>query len=463
MSIAASPAPMEAPARVALDPQPALPSAAPARSASAPEPAIPTAAAPGPNLAPLGVPAPSASSLPSPALGTLPRSAAPSVQLDGGAIAAPAPALLAPPSEVRPSARADDDATRIPDEPVRPREDFAQRDPQARQELVERGGGNADTERAVARALDWLARHQSPDGRWSATHFDDACGRCADAAQIDSDASMTGLALLCFLGAGHTHQREGPYQANVRHALDWLVARQDRNGDLRRGETMYAQTVATVALCEALAMTSDQTLALPTRRAVALVVDRAASGRATSERDASVLGWLVFTLESARRAGIDTPKAPLDAAARWLDSIESPPRSGRFAYARNAEPSPTMTAEALFVRQILGQSRESPAARGSARFVLRAAPRWGDGTPTHFWYYATLAMFQQQGPEWAAWNRELVKQLLEHQRTQGPAAGSWDPADDSSRLAGRVYQTAICTLNLEVYYRYRAPATPPSP
>jgi len=41
------------------------------------------------------------------------------------------------------------------------------------------------------------------------------------------------------------------------------------------------------------------------------------------------------------------------------------------------------------------------------------------------------------------------------QRRDGAFDGSWDPQDRWSRLGGRVYQTAVCTLSLEVYYRYR--------
>ena len=36
----------------------------------------------------------------------------------------------------------------------------------------------------------------------------------------------------------------------------------------------------------------------------------------------------------------------------------------------------------------------------------------------------------------------------------GKAAGSWEPTGEWAPVAGRVYQTALCTLMLEVYYRY---------
>ena len=63
-------------------------------------------------------------------------------------------------------------------------------------------------------------------------------------------------------------------------------------------------------------------------------------------------------------------------------------------------------------------------------------------------------MFQHQGEPWKKWNTALKEHLLANQRNSGPAAGSWDPADNWARIGGRIYQTAMCTLSLEVYYRY---------
>ncbi|MGH7242576.1 MAG: hypothetical protein ACREJD_04085 [Phycisphaerales bacterium] len=340
-------------------------------------------------------------------------------------------------------------------EPVKPVERFEQRQPEARGEMLAKMGGSAETEKAVGLALEWFAKHQDADGHWSGKNFDAHCGKCAGKAEIDADAAMTGIVLLCYLGAGHTHMADGPYREPIARALKWLVDRQAASGDLRRGETMYGQTLSTVAMCEALAMTKDQKLAGPTRRAVEFVLRTAASrDGARREEDTSVLGWLVMTVESARRAGIAVPRDVFEGAGNWLESASSG-TPGRYAYARGGAPSAAMTAEAMFVQQILGHSRDEVRMKESAAFILSNPPKWDGAAPTYHWYYATLALFQHQGDAWDRWNRQLSPILVEHQRRDGTASGSWDPQDEWSRLGGRLYQTAVCTLSLEVYYRYK--------
>ncbi|GMV25680.1 MAG: hypothetical protein AMXMBFR58_17110 [Phycisphaerae bacterium] len=348
---------------------------------------------------------------------------------------------------------------RLPDTPPEPVETFAQRDPEIRGEILEKMGGSEETEAAVRRALAWLSRHQEADGRWTGRGFDDGCGECSDGAAFDADAAMTGMSLLCFLGAGHTHQSEGPHKETVGRALQWVVARQGPDGDLRRGETMYGQTVCAVALCEAFSMTRDPALAAPARLAVEFVINVAGrpapEGRARRSEDTSVIGWLVMTVESARRAGIAVPPDVFIGAGQWLDSVSDPRAPGRYAYASGGEPSVAMTAEAMFVQQIIGKKRTDARMIQSADFVLREAPAWREGAPTHSWYYATLALFEHQGEAWERWNTTLMPQLVKHQRRGGGLDGSWDPQDEWSRMGGRIYQTAVCTLCLEAYYRYK--------
>ena len=343
----------------------------------------------------------------------------------------------------------------IPDNPYVQR--FADDD---RRELLRRMGGSKKTERAVERALKWLAAHQSADGHWDAIRFDDGCGACDGQSDIKVNNALTGLSVLCFLGAGHTHTHPGPYYDNVRRALQWLVDNQADDGDLRGEETMYSHGIASIALSESYAMTGDSRLKDPVRRAVRFI-DRARSEEESGWRydpgidgDTSVLGWQVMALKSARLAGIEVPQRSFETALKWLGRVTQRATPGLYSYQPGFAPTPSMTAEGMFSHLLLGLSPKHPRFEMSVDFILENLPDWDDKPNTYYWYYASLALFQHQGDAWKTWNRRLSKQLVKHQRRDGGAAGSWNPEGEWAALGGRVYQTALCTLMLEVYYRY---------
>ena len=90
----------------------------------------------------------------------------------------------------------------------------------------------------------------------------------------------------------------------------------------------------------------------------------------------------------------------------------------------------------------------------SSESSWRPGGRNGLKPNTDYRYYATLALFHHPGPVWPQWNEQLTQQLLAHQQHDGRSAGSWPPQGEWTRTGGRIYQTALCTLMLEVYYRY---------
>ena len=55
------------------------------------------------------------------------------------------------------------------------------------------------------------------------------------------------------------------------------------------------------------------------------------------------------------------------------------------------------------------------------------------------------------------WKREKYRLVFHGGPLDGSAQdldGSWVPVDVWAKIGGRVYSTALCTLSLEVYYRY---------
>ncbi len=362
-----------------------------------------------------------------------------------------------------------------------------------RSALAYRAGASPASEQAVERALDWLARHQDIDGRWDGGTFKDPDGsptqgddnftvHCpagetcfGECAYGEADTALTGLALLSFLGAGYT-QTDGKYARTVSGGLDYLLAAQKGNGDLRgqsRAVGMYCHAMATIALCEAYALTGEERLRKPVERAVDFLVrSRAKDGLVwryapgAASGDTSILGWVVMVLKSAREVGINVPETTRTGVVTWLSRIASGDAKGLGRYQIASPVTPTMTAEAWACRQFLGVGGPGPASNEAARYLLAHGPK-SDPYNLYYWYYGTLAMYQNGGDAWYQWNSQARDEITRRQVVSGHSAGSWAP-DDSlyGSLGGRIYCTALATLSLEVYYRYLrlydAPTIPPA-
>ncbi len=163
----------------------------------------------------------------------------------------------------------------------------------------------AAEETAVEWSLDWLTRHQLPDGSWSLKGYTHRCtdATCSGPGIIDADSAATAMGLLPFLAHGETGKRAQV----VSSGLAWLVRHQKPDGDLSAGteRQMYAHALATMALCEAFGMTGDQRVGAAAQAAVDFIA--AAQNRQTGgwryhpgeEGDTSVMGWQIMALKGA--------------------------------------------------------------------------------------------------------------------------------------------------------------------
>ncbi|MCG3179023.1 MAG: hypothetical protein BIFFINMI_01353 [Phycisphaerae bacterium] len=347
------------------------------------------------------------------------------------------------------------------------KEEYALRRTPNKEAVIEKLGGSKQTEDAVKEALEWLARHQDEDGKWNVDHFNKHdVGEKTDGAgsRTGEDAGVTGLALLSFLGAGHVHNAEGPHRDVVRKALDYLITGQDAKGDLRRGGQMYAQGIACMALCEAYGLSGDPGLEAPARRAAQFILDAQTPGagwryQPRVQSDTSVLGWQLMALRSAEIAGLklDTRKAH-EGSSRWLDQVAKGDRGGHYQYQPGRGVTPTMTAEGLFCRMVIGEPLAQASRDESVALILANLPQRKPGdreaTNLYYWYYATLVMHSIGGQEWDRWNDAMRPVLISLQRQDGNAKGSFNPVTRWGSFGGRVYSTAMAAMILEVYYRY---------
>jgi hypothetical protein len=322
--------------------------------------------------------------------------------------------------------------------------------------MLGRGGGTKESENAVALGLAWLAEHQWQDGGWRLDLSDGPCGgRCRDSGKVSTSTGATGLALLAFLGAGHT-QLGGEYRGVVQNGLNYLLSRiiQTPHGaDLQEG-TMYSQGIATLALCEAYAMTQDAELRESAQQAINFIchAQHSAGGwryYPGQPGDTTVLGWQMMALKSGAMAGLDVPSPVVNLGERFLDSVQMADGAYYGYMSRGRNPGPT--AVGLLVRMYGGWQREDPRLGQGVEFLAKQGPSLKD---MYFNYYATQVLHHYGGNYWFEWNEKMREHLIKTQATEGHERGSWFFTDQHGTQGGRVYTTAMCTMILEVYYRY---------
>ncbi len=339
------------------------------------------------------------------------------------------------------------------------------RDPRVRKQVVAREGGTSATEAAVARGLEWLARHQEPAGHWSLHKFNKHPGcTCQNPGQSITDAGATALALLPFLGAGQTHIA-GMYKDEVRAGLDFLLDNQAPDGDLStgaRGNTrLYTHGQAAIVLCEAYMMSGDQRLKQPAQNAITFII--AAQHHQGGWRynpgqpgDTSVVGWQIMALQSARAAGLQVPNSVLLKANQFLNSVQH--SNQLYAYQPGWSPSHVMTAEAILCRYYLGHGRNASTIDTGINYLVEnylppKDPKDGE-VNFYYLYYGTQVMHHYGGPKWDLWNDQMRELLISTQHSNGHRRGSWTPKENHDRQGGRLYATAMAICCLEVYYRH---------
>ncbi len=357
---------------------------------------------------------------------------------------------------------------------------------EAKVRALEEYGGTVETERAVAAGLRYLASVQDDSGYWGSTRdYDDKYGHVT--------VGKTGLALLAFLGAGHTPDSGTEYSDVTRRAVNLLLEVQDPDSGHFGYTTAYSHGVATYALAECFALTRDERLRAPLEAAVACIVGH--QSRSRDRRNAggwgyyypddrtydpwsrvSVTTWQVMALESARLGGLEVDDEVFADARGFLRRMHDPDR-GVILY--NQDPVrladsrawtlPGSTPAGLFALSLLGEDLTGSRYRSTIEYVSARAPdRYGPASDAdfinraranlYFWYYGSLALFRHGGEEWDDWNRQLQGTLLPNQQSDG----SWRQISVYAEYAGddardRSYTTAMCVLTLEVYYRYFTP------
>jgi len=324
--------------------------------------------------------------------------------------------------------------------------------------LSKYGGGGA-TEGAVLRALRWLKKEQKSDGSW------------------DSPApAMTGLALLCYLAHGETPASD-EFGPTVERAIKYLIESQDAGGRFKGSDGHeYSLPIAAYALSEAYGMTKVPMIKAAAEKAIEIIIrGQHASGGwnykcgPEDRDDTSYMGWCAQALKAASMAGLENEglKPAMRKAIDGFKKNSAP--SGGFGY--TGPGGGGLTGVGVLCMQLLGAAKEP-----EVRMGLTAMDPWIEqfegavpgGASIYYWYYATQAKFHAGGDTWNNWNKQFSKELVKQQivikggGVDGKDIGYWDPPKGiNSHSTGLVFNTTLCCLQLEVYYRYLPTYKPP--
>ncbi|HEY1052984.1 MAG TPA: prenyltransferase/squalene oxidase repeat-containing protein, partial [Prosthecobacter sp.] len=343
---------------------------------------------------------------------------------------------------------------------------------QERLEKLRQNGGSPECEAAVSASLEWLKGKQNADGSW---------GR-------GNKAAMTGMALLCYLGRCETP--ESPfYGDNVMKGIIYLIELGKKNphgifSDNWQGEAnggkggagTYEHGIATYALGEMYTLARLGSKSLPGMReafekGVKVIIDNqtpkgswAYGGKEqivynkAGGADLSVAGWQFQALKAAKNTGlkIDGLHSCIGKMTDYLESMQT--KDGGFGGTnRDAHYNQwSLSGVGILGLQTMAKGKTGSVKKGIkflTEFLTAEPLDWNKNCNLYCWYYYTQAFFQQGGDDWKFYNQQFLPQILSAQQPDGSfkrGRPNW-PAGDA---ADEIYRQCLCTLQLEVFYRY---------
>ncbi len=343
--------------------------------------------------------------------------------------------------------------------------------PLERAEKMRNNGGTDDCERAVVKALDWLKTKQNADGSWGTTY----------------KSAMTGLALLAYYGHCETPDSTF-YGQNVSSGITFLTdlgMKQKGFLSLNLGKNVhcvYEHGIACYAMGETYSFSKLGNKTLPNLRevfedGVKIIVQgqqdngnwsydegKSASYVKSGREDISVTGWQFQALKAARHTNlkIEGLQSAWKKAGDYLESRSQ--ADGGFGHAGAKFPGAystvTMTGIGVLGLQTIG-GNAGKINKGIDYLedqMTKDPLDWKKNANLYCWYYDTQAFFQKGGKPWEKWNGQCRDILLKNQKPEGnynPETGSQGIATSAGAGGdGEIYRTCLCTLMMEVYYRY---------
>lgn len=330
--------------------------------------------------------------------------------------------------------------------------------------LKESGATKCDA--AVRAALTYLKGVQNQDGSF---------GR-------EFPMAMTGLCTLAYLG--HCETPDSPeFGTVVSRAAMYLLETAGKTeaptGALMSPgaaiqQSSYENAIVTYALCEMYTMTKATGSAsrLPKlestfKKGLKVIMEGQISdtkgwdyGYAKGTPDMSVSGWNFQALRAATYTGeqVTGLDRSIKDAIEYMKYAQSP--EGGFAYRakqdRETTGNPVSKTSLAGVGTLAFEMMhlgDTPEGR-KARDYLAEIKIGKGGLQTYDWYYTHQAFFMQGGDPWKKWNEFAMDKIMAAQAEDGSFSKAPGGSGPQEPVTVNIYKTALCTLMLEVYYRY---------
>jgi hypothetical protein len=325
------------------------------------------------------------------------------------------------------------------------------------------------SEQALQRGLQWLARNQGPEGNWGS-----------------NELGLVSMGALAFLSAGHA-PGTGQYGDTVQRALDYVITHgaTKRSGLLNIADAqhdMYNHGLSTFVLGQAYGMSNNPRLAKTLERALKLIVQTQCGDggwdyhaeRQDRGHDLSLAVMQAKALRSAVDSGFEIPPEAIDLAIQSVrrhycpkgcpyNAAESEQQKfpGQFTYGEGGyNASLAMAAAGVVCLQEFAQYDDWRIDKSlqAVEEAIRGIKPDSNRVPfdPYTMYYVGQALYQVGGDRWKRCYPPLrdaivASQVRAKDLTQD---GMWNSIPGIGGDYGALYQTSVCCFVLAMPNRY---------
>ena len=328
-------------------------------------------------------------------------------------------------------------------------------------------------QQALARGLQWLARHQGQAGNWQS-----------------NDLGLVSTGLLAFLADGHLPGR-GPYGDAAQRAMDYVLRNGKPSGllniaEARRG--MYNHGLATFVLGQLYGMSGDPRIGSTLDRALKVIAQTQCEDggwdyvaeRQANGHDLSLAVMQALALRSAVDSGLEVSPEVVDLAIKSVRQHYTPQgcphnapeeeqrkHPGRFTYSKGGgQATLAMAAAGVVCLQEFGQYDDWRIEK-NIKIILNEIQEKADPATmarerrapfdAYTLYYVAQALYQVGGDAWQKGYPRLRDAVAagQLQEPNSPERdGMWQAQGHVHGRPGELYMTSVACFVLAIPNRY---------